>query len=656
MDERLSQLFDTSKVATPMIAERVNSMIKASDNQRSNFERKWYDNNLFDDGYHFRYVERTTNRIVDLNSSRRFGGPIRAIPKASKQIRGIANLLLSSNPFPVVYPEKISRVNYQNPQEYEQARKQGEFTARRIGHWIQEEWKDQDLLYKLAEMIILAEKHGISYLQVWPDAVEEKIKTRVYDAFDIRLDGSVKDLQDSPYIVKSTAKNVGELMANENFDQEQLLKVQPDNRKSNSRVKDAYMAGRFGKENNSENASTVILNEAYIKEYLNSDNRARIRKQDNAERILEGKKNGDPIMRHVFTTNNGVWLLDEYLPMKKYPFVAFMMEPGYLYKTALIERFIPTNKSYDQIMSRIEKYIGVMVHGSYSKRKGESFKLTNQTGQVYEYENTPPIQNQIASIPAFVFQALQIHDNNMKEQGVAATTTNDLPSGVKSGVAIEAIKESEYSSLIVASRMLEKTVKEITEAFIELAHDYFITPQTVFLLEQGEPQYFDVIGQRGVEIREKARIAVPEDVIPIKREYKVDIEIENGLGFTREGQIARGQQLANYMLQLAEVGVMPKQAMIIFVRRLLEIFKFGGVAELMESLEDAQSNMTDEDMKKMKLALMQVLSDVKKASEQGEPSPQQQQRQRVDEAKLGAMQAMSDVNRVSTQGGGQNAS
>ena len=84
----------TSDIPSENIGKAVDAMIKSFENQRKSFERRWYDNNFFDDGYHFRYVSRSTNRIIDLSERQNVNLPQRALPKASRQIRGVANLLL----------------------------------------------------------------------------------------------------------------------------------------------------------------------------------------------------------------------------------------------------------------------------------------------------------------------------------------------------------------------------------------------------------------------------------------------------------------------------------------------------------------------------------------------------------------------------------
>jgi hypothetical protein len=102
----------TQDVDTSRVAMAIDDTMQQYKDQRRNFERKWYDNNFFDDGYHFRYVSRTTGKILDLSESQSDSSPQRAIPKASRQIRGIANLLLGPEYRYSVYPENVSKSQF----------------------------------------------------------------------------------------------------------------------------------------------------------------------------------------------------------------------------------------------------------------------------------------------------------------------------------------------------------------------------------------------------------------------------------------------------------------------------------------------------------------------------------------------------------------
>jgi hypothetical protein len=598
-------------IPTSHIGLEVEKMVQVSGGQRKPFERRWYNNNFFDDGFHYRFVSRTTGKVVDLSTTQDNFIPYRAIPKSSRQIRGIANLLTTNEPTPVIYPEKVLRSNYPDPETYQMAMQEAKTTAKKVGHWLEEEWRNQDLKNLLTQMVILTAKHGVSYLQVWPDSINEKIKTQVYDAFDIYLKGNLTSIYDSPFIIKATPRLVDEIKSDENFDQEQILKLNPDNKYASSEIKEAYMMSRFGNQMNLDQNVTLIQKEAFLKEYINDENMEKVAKDLGED--FRDKKKGDPIIRQVFEAG-GVWLKDSYLNLPEYPIVDFRMEPGPIYQVPLIERFIPANKSLDSVMSRIERHIGTMAVGAYMKRKGENYKITNQAGgQEIEYDIAPPTQLQMAPLPAHVFNFISQLNSIIEEQGASTAALGNVPQGVKSGIAIESLKATEYANLKIATDQLKLTVKRISEKMIDIAANYFIKPQTVFLLEQGEPQYFDVIGEKGLQAYEKINkkgMAQMPDAVPLKKDYRVNIEIESGMGYTEEGKRQTMIQIMDYMRGLAAEGFLTPESVAIVVKRFLEIFQYGSTQEFMDALDSGTPPVTDAQIQQMKVAMMEVIKDL----------------------------------------------
>ena len=647
--------YSTTKLTLREIGDAVDDMRTRSKDARVNFERRWYDNNFFDDGYHFRYWSRQQNKIVDLSANSSIYNPMRAIPKASRQIRGLANLLMGTDPTPIVYPERVNAAAFppQPPQqdmgqmggqpqetEYQQAVKESKRTAKLVGHWLEEEYKEQDMIEKLALMTLLACKHGVSYLQVWPDPIGEEIKTQVFDAFDIFLDGTLTEIEDCPYIIKTTRRFISEIKADERFDKEQVAKISADNRYASSEIKDAYMKARF-QGVNAETSQSLIEKEAFIKEYLDDENMGRIRGQKGGEEILKGKKKGDPVIRQVFVEGN-VAVLDKYLNLPGYPIVDLRLEPGPIYGVPMIERFIPANKSLDLVVSRVEKYLHTMVSGVWLKRKGEDFEINNTPGgQLVEYTATPPTQGVIANLPPFVSNFIQLLNQQIEEQGVTTTTLGKLPTGVKANAAIETLKESEYANLIIASNRLKGTVKRISEKILDLADNYFMTPKSVAFLEKGEPQYFDIIGESAISKRQEVGIETPEDVIPIKKDYRVEIEVEKGMGYTKEGQKAAAKELGDYLVQLAQLQLVNPEVVKTFFQVLLETYGFGATQEVMEAMEQNQAaaQMQEQQIQAMKVAMAETMVDAKKAG----MFPDSEQR--IQENKVGVAETAVDLNK-----------
>ena len=666
----------TSGVDTRDMGLAVEDMKMTAKARRRIFERRWYDNNFFDDGFHFRYLSRSSNKIVDLSERSTIYTPQRSIPKSSRQIRGISNLLMSSDPTPTVYPdpidtsvpEMIPQPQQQQPQQqmqpgqpgqqvapapqepnmvenpaYEKLVKRAKDIAQKRGKWLLDEWKKDDLtgetvLDKVALMTLLTMKHGISYMQVWPDEQDEIIRTQVYDAFDIYLLGNLTSIYQCPFLIKATPMMIAQIKANPIFDEDQLEEITPDNRKASSEIKEAYLQARYGRDTTSDQAATLILNEAFIKEYINEDNIKRIRAQDDGGEILKKFDKGHAIIRHVFTAG-GVWLYDRYTNLDEYPFVDYRIEPGPLYQVPLIERFMPANKSLDSVVSRVERYTHTMVSGSWLKRRGENFKVNNIAGgQVIEYEATPPTQNQIAPIPPFVYEFISLLTNFIEEQGVSTTTLGKLPSGVKANAAIESLKESEYANLIIATRRLNSCMKRIARKFLEISDETFVTPHPVSLKEGKDLMNFSVIGASALEKRKKLKVETPGDMITLSKDVKVDIEIEQGMAYTKEGQKATMQNVINTFIQAVQVQAIPPAALTSVYKKYLEIYQFGATEEFMDDLDEAMSGqaMSDDEMTKMKMAVLSALQD---AGEVGQEASQK----RIMENKIGTLSALKDA-------------
>jgi hypothetical protein len=624
-------------IPTGQIYRHIENLMEGYKKQRSSFERRWYDNNFFDDGYHFRFLSRSTGKIVDLSARASQVSPQRSIPKSSRQIRGVASLLLALEPYPVIYPEPVLSNNFQDKQEYVAAMATAKDIAKRTGHWVEEQWDELNIDPRLMQMMILAAKHSVSFMQIWADHDSEDFKAKVFDAFDIYLDGSNDSIYECPSITKATPQLISKIKANDYYDEEERVKLSPDNKYASSEVKQAYMQTRFGFDKDAGKQPTIILKESFVKEYISEENLDRIKYDDKDNNCLEGRNKGDPIIRQTFSTSNGT-LKDTYTSLSEYPFVDFRFEPGHIYQVPLIERFIPSNKSLDIAVSRIEGFANTMVTGIYQKRKGENYQISNiPGGQVIEYEATPLQQMNLQNVPSYMFNFIELLNSFIEEQGATTSTLGKLPTGVKSGVAIEAIKATEYANLKIPTDQFKDTVKEITKRLLELGDTYYSEPVDVMRLDSGEPDYFTVIGKIGAEKRQEAGLST-KGMTVLNKDYKVRIEIESGLGYTVEGKKNTMIQIVEYMTKLAEMGMIPQEAVKQMTQKFLEIFQFGSTQEFMDAFEKGeQLPMQDNQLQQMKIALLEVLKDTGAVGEQ-------QQQQSVDATKVGVVEAMRDLN------------
>lgn len=629
------------------MGQAVEEMVTQALSRRKAHERRWFENMFFDDGMHFQVISKKTGKVID-HAKQPGSYAERAIPRASRQIRGVANLLFAAEPYPVVYPERITTANFMLPngqldqEGYQRAMEQGKNIARRRGIWLTNEWDEkQHLPIKLIDMILMAAKGSVSWIQVYSESEKQRICTDVYDSFDIVCFGELRDHNELPFITKTKSMDIKEALTNPLFDPGMAKKLTPDNKYATSEVKNAYMSSRYGnKDPHNKEEGTIIVKETFIKEYLSKDNWDQAVKKGTETGAMEGKSQGDMIMRHIFSAG-GVTLRDEYVDYDKYPLVPFRFEPGPLYQVPFIERFIPQNKSLDVIVTRLEKWVNAMVVGVYQKRKGENFQVSNfPGGQMIEYEGTPLSQMAVGNVGNTPFNVIELLNKYIDEQGATTAGGINAPQGVKSGVAIESIKSTEYANLKISTLMLKETIKNIAELMMERAHKDYLQPQEVESMKDGEPEYFDVIGKRGFDLAQKIDKKLPEDTVVIDKGVKVRVEIEPGLGLTMDGKRQAMDAIMQKVLEFMKAvpGSIPPEAFQIMVKRFLEQFGWGSTQELIEAMENGMTafQMSEEQIMQMKIAIIEALKD------SGAIGPEMENRL-VDSTKVGVLEAMKDA-------------
>jgi len=381
-----------------------------------------------------------------------------------------------------------------------------------------------------------------------------------------------------------------------------------------------------------------------MKEKLSEENWKQAVEKGSDTGAMEGKSKGDDIMRHVFSAG-GVTLLDEYINYDRYPFAEFRYEPGYLYQKPFIENFIPQNKSLDIVLTRLEKWINTMVVGVYQKRKGENYRVSNiPGGQVIEYDTTPLQQMNLSSVGNTPFNVIELLDKYIEEQGASTAGLGQLPSGVKSGIAIESLKATEYANLKIATKMLKKTIRDIAVLMLERADKDFLKPVPVEYMNDGKPEYFDVIGKRGYQLSKTVGKTLPENVVVIDKSAKVRIEIEPGLGLTMQGKRDAMQQIITFMAQFAELGKIPQESLHMVIKKFLETFGYGNTQEFMESLDEGlkDQELDEEAIDKIKLAVAETLKDLGAVGEEAD-------QKMVETTKLGVAEAMRDLGMVNKE-------
>ena len=226
-----------------------------------------------------------------------------------------------------------------------------------------------------------------------------------------------------------------------------------------------------------------------------------------------------------------------------------------------------------------------------------------------EYATTPLTQMNPSSVGATPFNVISLLDKYIDEQGASTSALSQIPAGVKSGNAIESLKASEYANLKIATKMLKVCIKRIAELTLERAEKDIMEPQAVEYIKDSEPQYFDVIGQRGMEMSQSVGKRLPDGIVPLKKDTKVRIEIEPGLGMTMEGKRNAMKDILTFLTPFVTAGFITSGPFKIAIKKMMETYGFGSTAEFMEALDEQADNVDEDTLQKMKIAMLETMKD-----------------------------------------------
>jgi len=237
-----------------------------------------------------------------------------------------------------------------------------------------------------------------------------------------------------------------------------------------------------------------------------------------------------------------------------------------------MEDLMPLNKSYDIFISKLEHKAKKLDTGRIIMQKGEDAKvLTTNDGEFIRYKRFKPEVMEEASVPNAFMNAIQITENDMREQGVAMTSAAGLPTGVEAWRAIESLKEADFGSIGTQLDNLNECLTDLTEKLTEmLAYDMTDIEKVIMNDESGQPQAYRVIGKRGADILKQGGGSLPKDVIVIDPNRTTLVEIESDMTWTKEGQ-------RYFTLDLVKEGILPKEMA-------LETLKFGNTKDIVAKL------------------------------------------------------------------------
>lgn len=294
---------------------------------------------------------------------------------------------------------------------------------------------------------------------------------------------------------------------------------------------------------------------------------------ENAVRVityLERPSPHRPKGRMILIAGDDTLLYYGPLPYGRIPIVQCICReiPGQFFGKSVIEDLIPRQRAYNGCMNRIHEYIKRITIQGYVAEEGavdiDDYEENGQTpGVLLEYRKgfapPTPIPNGVLPGEIMTERYNLVRDMEYVAGVSQLTTSGAAPSGVTSGVALEAIKATDDTRLSLTGDHIRNCVKNLARLWLEIYKQYADTPRAMRYV--------------GANEMAKAMIWSQEDI----NSYDVEYTTENELVMSEDMQKQRFLEAYNLGLFTDENGRIPERVK----HQALECMKIGKYSELL---------------------------------------------------------------------------
>ena len=463
--------------------------------ERLNWEKRWLIEDRFMDGKHF----ETWNKVTAEFSSRKFpkGMTVRPIHYATKITEGLLNNLLAADPKWQIYPVGIADIK-----DDELKKKKIEY-AHKIEGYFESIWDTSNITNRMIEGVWHGLKYCFGVWEIYWDIDGNRPAVRAIKPYNILFDPTVKDIQDSPIVIKEIVEPLDKVKSIARYnDNKNLLK--PTGEVSGSQFEATSYQEKY--RNSGSSTNNVLIREVWVNNYL------------------EGGWDVDHI-------SQGKLLFHEHYDFTRNPFVSWSYEPEPLLQTSFYEKQIPLNRAMDITLAQIEMWVRVVAVGRLLKKAGVDIKrVPGVMGDVIEAD--APLETvqwlPVPEIGATPFSYLDRIKSLATEMGAVTASIGQVPTKNTGYKMIESLKASEMSSVQHAIRRLEGTLEQMAEVTLMYIHEFGTTPIEV------QPQGKNSESYEIVSEMKKDNFV---DAVPVSdRDYSVNVDIESGLAYTPEAK------------------------------------------------------------------------------------------------------------------------
>lgn len=286
-----------------------------------------------------------------------------------------------------------------------------------------------------------------------------------------------------------------------------------------------------------------------------------------------------PNGRYIITANNVLLNPDDMdLPFdflikeRKLGLIKYDYEkvPGRFWGKGRPEDLIPLQKEYNKTRSQIIEIKNLMAKPKWAVPIGSGIKkthLTSEPGEVVYYNPGVPMPQQMqpASLPSYILREPDITRRDMQDvSGIHEVSKAQVPTGVRSGLAIQFLQEQDDTRLGPVITRFEEQEGELGHELLHIVKDNYKEPRLIRII--GKDNKIEAFDFKGADLGDN-----------------LDVIVQAGSAFPLN-KVAKQQFVLN--LWLNKIITEPRQ--------ILKMLEFGTFEEIYEDFAMDEKNAQEE--------------------------------------------------------------
>lgn len=518
-------------------------------NARRRYDWEWLARDLFRRGYQFsRYNAETKTLIMSSSKSTRI--PVNLTAAAMRSIR---NQVTTFRPKWEIAPDTTSDDSTED--------------IPFIQKYLDNIWRVSRLKKKVKELVTQGLMYSVGgpFQVVWDETIENSdgskgnIAIYLIDPFDFYIDPKCTDglnFSDAQFVIKAVRTPLDEVKTNPMYDQAARdMLTSGEMKLASSEYKQFLLQSlKFVNQTEIDENQTVILKEAYFKERDTETGKVKMR-----------------VMHYVDMIP--VPLYDTVINETEFPFVGYQadMNPLEVYGESWARHVIAANKIINALESSTFDYNYRYAKGRLVVDKNSGVKVvTNEHGSIIEKNRGSTVEPlPLQPLPTAVENQLSRFRMYFEDiSGVHEASMGRVPSGVKSGIGVAELKQSDATNQDDLVDNLEDCLGELVRKILKISAKEFKTARVVRPMGQ-DTEDFAVVGSKFM--KDKKTYTIGEKEYKLARLYEnndINVSLGSWLAYSKE---QRQEELKN----LFKMGVIDQKT-------LLEHLEFGDVQSILQ--------------------------------------------------------------------------